>query len=59
MEKSTVRCPVKATNKESKMEYVFPSIRKCAEELKLNRKTITAILKHEKTNNYNYDFEYV
>ena len=57
--KSTVRCPVKATNKESKMEYVFPSIRKCAEELKLNRKTITAILKHEKTNNYDYDFEYV
>lgn len=41
------------------MEYVFPSIRKCAEELKLNRKTITSILKHEKTNNYDYDFEYV
>ena len=36
----------------------FKSIRSLAEELKLNRKTVTSILKSQKTNNYNYIFEY-
>lgn len=38
---------------------IFPSIRSLCEELGLNRKTVTAILKKEKSNNYNYLFEYV
>lgn len=37
----------------------FKSIRNCAEELRLNRKTITSILKQTKVNNYEYEFEYV
>lgn len=36
----------------------FKSIRECANQLNLNRKTITAILKKQKENNYSYDFEY-
>jgi len=38
----------------------FKSIRSMCKELKINRKTVTMILKGEKvTNNYNYLFEYV
>ena len=37
----------------------FKSIRSCAEELNLNRKTITSILKTQKDNNYPYNFEYL
>ena len=38
---------------------IFPSIRNLSEVLGLNRKTVTSILKNEKTNNYKYLFEYV
>lgn len=38
----------------------FKSIRSMCDELNINRKTVTMILKKEKiTNNYDYDFEYV
>lgn len=38
----------------------YKSIRSMCEELHINRKTVTMILKQEKiTNNYNYEFEYV
>lgn len=57
--KSKKECPVKATNKTNGHVYEFNSIRKCAEELQLNRKTITSILKGVKNNNYNYEFEYI
>lgn len=37
----------------------YKSIRNMCEELNINRKTVTMILKHEKTtNNYDYDFKY-
>jgi hypothetical protein len=48
-----------AINKLTKEEIEFNSIRSCAEKLKLNRKTITSILKFNKNNNYLYDFKYV
>lgn len=58
--KSTYRCDVRAIHKDSKEVFEFTSIRECAKELGLNRKTITSILKGEKkTNNYDYDFEYI
>lgn len=37
----------------------YKSIRKLSEDLNLNRKTVTAILKNQKKNNYNYKFEYI
>lgn len=57
--KSTKECPVRATRKTDGQIFEFNSIRKCAEELCLNRKTITSILKGVKRGNYNYDFEYI
>ena len=58
--KSTKECPIRATNKTNGKIFEFNSIRKCAEELKINRKTLTAILKGEKrTNNYDYEFVYI
>lgn len=54
------RCiKIKATHKMTKEEFVFPSIRACSEKLSLNRKTISAILFDNKTNNYDYYFEIV
>lgn len=50
---------IKATHKITGEEYIFKSIRSCAKELKLNRKTIASILKGDKVNNYDYDFEYL
>lgn len=50
---------IKATHKITGKEYIFKSIRSCAKELGLNRKTITSILKEQKTNNYDYYFEYL
>ena len=45
--------------KEHKFLKTYPSIRNLSRELGVNRKTVTAILKGEKTtNNYEYDFEY-
>lgn len=58
--KSKTRCEIIASLKSNPdIEYRFRSIRKCSETLKLNRKTITSILKGEKkTNNYPYYFRY-
>lgn len=57
--KSTYRCGVKAIHKITAETYEFKSIRSCAEQLQLNRKTITSILKGQKKNNYDYEFEYI
>lgn len=57
--KSKKECPIKAISKLDGQIHEFNSIRKCAEILGLNRKTITRILKDEKVNNYNYEFEYI
>lgn len=48
---------VKATHKGTKEVFIFSSIRECSEKLSLNRKTISAILFDNKTNNYDYIFE--
>lgn len=54
------KCAIRAIHKESKAVFEFVSIRECAKQLGLNRKTITSILKGEKkTNNYDYNFEYI
>lgn len=50
---------VSAIEKETSKKYIFKSIRECSESLHLNRKTISAILNHKKSNNYNYDFSYI
>lgn len=58
--KSKYRCGVIATDKVTGKQFTFPSIRSCADTLKINRKTLTSILKGtKKTNNYNYEFEYL
>lgn len=58
--KSKKECPIKATSKITGKEYLFTSIRSCARELGINRKTMTSILKGTKiTNNYDYVFEYM
>ena len=58
--KSKKECPIRAIDKENGKIFEFNSIRKCATELGLNRKTITSILKGDKkTNNYNYEFAYI
>ena len=58
--KSKKECPIRAMNKLNGEILEFNSIRKCAEVLKLNRKTITSILKGDKkTNNYEYEFAYI
>lgn len=43
--KSRKSCRVKAINKNTKEKFIFDSIRSCAESLKVNRKTVTSILK--------------
>lgn len=57
--KSKNKCKIKATHKVTGETYEFKSIRSCAEQLQLNRKTITSILKGQKKNNYDYEFEYI
>jgi len=58
--KSKKECPIRAINKDNGQILEFKSIRNCGEQLHLNRKTITSILKGEKkTNNYAYRFEYI
>nr|DAH92587.1 MAG TPA: homing endonuclease [Bacteriophage sp.] len=57
--KSTYKCTIKAISKETLECIEFRSIRECAKVLGLNRKTLTEILKGNKTNNYGYEFEYV
>ena len=56
---SKKECPVRAINKRTGKVYDFKSIRECSKTLGLNRKTITSILKNNKTNNYDYYFEYI
>lgn len=56
------RCHAINVYKKTNHEFYkqFKSIRSMCDELKINRKTVTMILKGEKlTNNYKYDFEYV
>lgn len=51
---------VKATTKDGRFSKVYKSIRNMCDELNINRKTVTMILKGERvTNNYDYLFEYV
>lgn len=57
--KSKKECPVRAINKYNGRIFEFNSIRNCAEQLQLNRKTITSILKGCKKSNYDYNFEYI
>lgn len=56
---STHNVIVIATNKLTGEEFKFNSIRECSRELNLNRKTLTAIIKGNKTNNYDYDFNMI
>ena len=58
---SKKRChKVRAISKTTHIATDFPSIRNMCETLRLNRKTVTMILKGEKvTNNYDYIFEYI
>ena len=52
--------PINVYDKNGIYLTTYKSIRSLCEDLKLNRKTVTSILKKEKlTNNYNYLFEYV
>jgi hypothetical protein len=55
---STYKCCVVATHKKTSVVYEFRSVRACADELKINRKTLTGILKKQKANNYEYYLEY-
>ena len=50
---------IKAVDKITKEIFIFESIRECARELNINRKTLTSIIKNNKTNNYGYDFEII
>lgn len=51
--------PINVYDKNGIYLTTYKSIRSLCEDLKLNRKTVTSILKKEKlTNNYNYLFEY-
>lgn len=53
------RChEIVAICKETGKRFEFKSIRNCATELGLNRKTITSILKYGKGSNYPYTFSY-
>lgn len=57
--KSTTHCPVMATPLNGDPPMLFSSIRSMSEELGINRKTVTEILKGRKlTNNYPYRFQY-
>lgn len=56
--KSNYKCSIIATNRETKEEKEYRSIRDCAKQLNINRKTLTSILKEQKSNNYKYDFRY-
>lgn len=50
---------ISAKHKTTGKVEIYKSIRSCADALGLNRKTITAILKQQKANNYDYEFQYV
>lgn len=54
------RChKVQAVHKITKQVLLFKSVRQCAEYLGYNRKCLTMVLKHERNNNYDYDFSYL
>ena len=55
------RChAINVYSKQGKYLTTYPSIRSMCEDLHINRKTVTMILKGDKaTNNYSYLFEYV
>nr|DAI99448.1 MAG TPA: intron associated endonuclease [Caudoviricetes sp.] len=57
--KSKNKCKIKVTHKITGETYIFKSIRSCAKQLKLNREAISLILKGQKKNNYDYEFEYI
>lgn len=46
---------IKAVDKQGN-EFIFDSIRQCSNELNINRKTLSSILKQNKNNNYDYNF---
>ena len=54
------RChAINVYDKEYNYISTYKSIRSLCKDLHLNRKTLTSILKHQKNNNYDYEFEYV
>lgn len=57
--KNKNKCKIKVTHKITGETYIFKSIRSCAKQLKLNREAISLILKGQKKNNYDYEFEYI
>lgn len=58
--RSTYRCPVCAIPKGGECPKEYQSIRSMCEDLGINRKTVTEILKGKKqTNNYPYNFMYI
>lgn len=51
---------IKVYTKDNVFLKEYSSIRSMCDELKINRKTVTSILKgNKRTNNYNYLFEYI
>ena len=56
---SKKECPIEATHKITNEVFGFKSIRECAKQLCINRKTLTSILKGIKQNNYDYNFRYI
>lgn len=56
---SKKECPIEATHKITNEVFGFKSIRECAKQLCINRKTLTSILKGVKQNNYDYNFRYI
>ena len=54
------RChKIQAVHKITGAVQVFKSVRHCAEFLGYNRKCLTMVLKHERNNNYDYEFSYL
>lgn len=53
---SKKRVEVLATNKETSATTKFYSIRECSDKLKINRKTLSSIIKSGKPNNTDYSF---
>jgi len=54
---STKQISVKSKSKINGEERIHKSIRACAKELNINRKTLSSILHGNKSNNFNYHFE--
>ena len=57
--KSRSRCEIEVYDKNWNYINTYPSIRSLSDNLNINRKTVTSILKGvKKTNNYKYNFKY-